>query len=134
MTGLQVPADCMEKPVLKIKLLLVDDHPVVRRGIQSCLAKYHHLEIVGEAADGRQAIKLPKELSPDIILLDIGLPGMDGVAAMDLLKKEAPRSKVLVLSMHHNKDAVLRLIQAGVRGYLLKEAPPEEIVRAIESV
>jgi len=75
-----------------------------------------------------------KELSPHIVLLDIGLPDMDGVAVTELLRKESPQTKVLVLSMQQNKDKLLRLIQAGIRGYLLKDAAPEEIVHAIDSV
>lgn len=124
----------MEKPVNKIRLLLADDHPVVRKGIESCLARYPHLQIVGEAADGKQAVSKAKELSPHIVLLDIGLPDMDGVAVTERLKKESPQTKVLVLSMQQNKDTLLRLIQAGIRGYLLKDAAPDEIVRAIDSV
>src|SRR6266481_8350973 len=78
----------MEQPLNKIRLLLVDDHPVVRKGIRSCLSKYRHLDVVGEAAEGKQAINKAKELLPDIVLLDIGLPGMDGVTVTELLKTE----------------------------------------------
>jgi two-component system nitrate/nitrite response regulator NarL len=124
----------MERPVNKIRLLLADDHPVVRKGIESCLARYPHLQVIGEAADGKQAVSKAKELSPHIVLLDIGLPDMDGVTVTERLKKESPQTKVLVLSMQQNKDTLLRLIQAGIRGYLLKDAAPEEIVRAIDSV
>jgi len=124
----------MERQVKKIRLLLADDHPVVRKGIESCLARYRHLEVVGEAADGKQALSKANELAPDILLLDIGLPDMDGVAVTERLKKESPHTKVLVLSMHQHKDTLLRLIQAGIRGYLLKDAAPEEIVRAIDAV
>jgi two-component system nitrate/nitrite response regulator NarL len=124
----------MERSVNKIRLLLADDHPVVRKGIGSCLAKYRHLEVVGEAADGRQAVNRTKELSPDIVLLDLGMPALDGVAVTELLQKESPNTKVLVLTVHQNKDALQRLVQAGIRGYLLKDAAPEEIVRAIDAV
>jgi len=124
----------MERPTKRIRLLLADDHPVVRRGIASCLARYRHLEVVGEAADGKQALSQAKELSPDIILLDLGMPNLDGVAATEMLKQESPETKVLVLSMHQNKDTLQRLIRAGIRGYLLKDAAAEEIVRAIDSV
>lgn len=124
----------MERPVKKIRLLLVDDHPVVRKGIESSLARHRHLEVVGEAADGREALNRAKELVPDIVLLDLGMPNMDGITVTEILRKELPQTKVLVLSMHHSKDMLQRLIQAGIRGYLLKDATPEEIVRAIETV
>lgn len=123
-----------EKMKSRIKLLLVDDHPVVRRGISSCLARQERLSIVGEAADGIEAVRKAKELSPDIVLMDIDMPHMDGLAVTELLRKELPGVKVLILSMHSNTDYVLRIIQSGARGYILKEATPEELVRAIETV
>jgi len=124
----------MKQTKNKIKLLLADDHPVVRKGIGSCLARQAHLEVVGEAADGKEAVAKTRELAPDIILMDINMPNMDGVAVTELLHKDAPKTKVIILSMHLNKEHVLRLIQAGVRGYVLKDASPEELVRAIDAV
>jgi two-component system nitrate/nitrite response regulator NarL len=118
----------------KIKVLIVDDHPVVRKGLHSCLANRENLKIVGEAGDGAEAILKVKELSPDIVLMDINMPGMDGLAATETLRKDSPRTKVLVLSMHSTRDYVLRIIKAGARGYVLKDAPTEELVRAIEVV
>jgi two-component system nitrate/nitrite response regulator NarL len=124
----------MKQTKNKIKLLLADDHPVVRKGIGSCLARQAHLVVVGEAADGKEAVAKTRELAPDIILMDINMPNMDGVAVTELLHKDAPKTKVIILSMHLNKEHVLRLIQAGVRGYVLKDASPEELVRAIDAV
>src|SRR5258708_22026789 len=118
----------------KIRLLLVDDHPVVRKGIGSCLARSPGLEIVGEAGDGVEAMRKARELSPDIILMDIDMPHMTGLAVTEVLKKEMPQIKVLILSMHGNTDFVLRIIQSGARGYVLKEASPDELVKAIETV
>ena len=118
----------------KIKVLIVDDHPVVRKGLQSCLAAKEHLKIVGEACDGAEAIKQVKALEPDIVLVDIQMPGMDGLALTETLKKESPQVKVLILSMQGSRESVLRIIRAGARGYVLKDAPPEELVRAIETV
>ena len=118
----------------KIKLLLVDDHPVVRKGLHSCLANRENLKIVGEAGDGAESIRIAKELEPDIVLMDINMPGMDGLAVTETLRKETPKIKVLVLSMHSGRDYVLRIIKAGARGYVLKDAPTDELVKAIEAV
>jgi len=118
----------------KIKVLIADDHPVVRKGLQSCLAKHDNLKVVGEACDGDEAVRKTRELSPDLVLMDITMPKMNGLAVTELLRKETPRTKVLVLSVHSNKDYIFRVIQAGAHGYVSKEAPPDELVRAIESV
>jgi len=123
------------EPVKKrIKVLLADDHPVVRKGIASCLGRHQHLEIVGEASDGLEAIRKAKELVPDIILMDIDMPQMNGLAVSEMLRKEMPQVKVLILSMHSNTEYVLRILESGARGYVLKEASPEELVKAIETV
>lgn len=118
----------------KIKVLIVDDHPVVRKGLWSCLDARPNLKVVGEAADGTEAILKVCRFSPDVVLVDIHMPGMDGLAVTKALRKQAPKSKVLILSMHSNREAVLPIIKAGARGYVLKDAPPEELVRAIETV
>ena len=118
----------------RIKLLLVDDHPVVRKGINSCLARHEHLQIVGEAADGVEALKKARELMPDIVLMDIDMPQKDGLEVTELLRKELPKIKVLILSMHSNTEYVMRIIQSGASGYMLKEAPTEELVRAIDII
>ena len=117
-----------------IKVLVADDHPVVRKGLQSCLAKHGHLKVVGEAADGDEALRKTRELAPDVVLMDISMPGMNGLAVTEVLRKELPEVKVLVLSVHSNKSSIFRVIQAGAHGYVSKEAPPEELLRAIESV
>ncbi len=118
----------------KIKLLVADDHPVVRKGLQLCLARQERLKLVGEAADGDEAVQKTKELLPDVLLLDIGMPRMNGLAVTELLRKEAPKVKILILSMHSNKEYVFRVIQAGAHGYVSKEASPEELLQAIETV
>jgi two-component system, NarL family, nitrate/nitrite response regulator NarL len=117
-----------------IKVLVADDHPVVRKGLQTCLAKQPKLRIVGEAADGDEALRKARELSPDVVLMDISMPGMNGLAVTEVLRRELPQMKVLVLSVHSNKQYIFRVIQAGAHGYVSKEAPPEELLRAIESV
>jgi two-component system nitrate/nitrite response regulator NarL len=92
------------------------------------------LDVVGEAVDGREAVAKTKALSPDIVLMDINLPRMNGLDATRLLHKEFPQTKVLILTVHNNKEYVLQIIQAGARGYVLKDASPEELVLAIEQV
>jgi DNA-binding NarL/FixJ family response regulator len=118
----------------KLKVLVVDDHPVVRKGLQTCLARQERLKIVGEACDGDEALVKVRELLPDVVLMDIDLPRMNGLAVTELLRKERPRIKVLVLTVHTNKEFILRIIQAGAHGYVPKVARPDELVRAIESV
>ena len=117
-----------------IKVLVVDDHPVVRRGISACLARHQQMQVIGEASDGREALRLARELHPDIMLIDIDMPQMNGLAATEALHRELPAIKVLILSMHSNTEYVLRIIQSGARGFVLKEAPTAELVHAIETV
>src|SRR5256714_1224331 len=118
----------------RIKILVADDHPVVRKGLQSCLAKQDRLKLVGEASDGDEALKRVRELAPDVVLMDISMPRMNGLAVTELIRKELPTTKVLVLSVHNNRDYIFRIIQAGAHGYVSKEASPEELLKAIESV
>ncbi len=118
----------------RIKIMLVDDHPVVRKGVSSCLSRHEHLQIVAEASDGREAMTKARQLMPHVILMDIDMPHMNGLAVTELLRKDLPEIKVLILSMHSNTEYVLRIIQSGARGYILKEAPTEQLVRAIEAV
>ncbi len=118
----------------KIKVLVADDHPVVRKGLQSCLAKQERLKIVGEAADGDEALRKTRELVPDVVLMDIAMPRMNGLAVTEVLRKENSKSKILVLSVHNNREYIFRIIRAGAHGYVSKEASPDELLRAIESV
>ena len=118
----------------RIRILLVDDHPIVRRGISSCLARHEHLVIVGEAADGLEALAKARELLPDLVLMDLDMPNMSGLAVTEVLCRERPQIKVLILSMHRRTEYLLRILQSGARGYVLKEAPSEELVKAIETV
>lgn len=118
----------------RIRLLLADDHPVVRKGIRSCLERHEQLEIVGEAGNGEEALLKARQLKPDLVLMDIDMPQRTGLEVTELLRKEMPQVKVLILSMHDNSDYIVRILQSGARGYVLKEASPEELVKAIETV
>jgi two-component system nitrate/nitrite response regulator NarL len=118
----------------KIRLLLVDDHPVVRRGMRSCLEGIRHVEIVDEAVDGKEAVEKVRKLSPDIVLMDIDMPNMNGLEATKLVREEFPDTRVLILSIHTNKEYVLQIIRSGAQGYVLKDTAPADLVRAIESV
>lgn len=129
------PAASLNCPAqTRVRLLIVDDHPIVRKGIRLCLARHPQLEVVGEAGDGREAVRRARDLQPDIVLMDIDMPEMSGLAAAEWMHRELPQMKVLILSMHSNTEYVLRIIQSGARGFVLKEAPAEELVRAIEIV
>jgi len=118
----------------RIRILLVDDHPIVRKGISSCLSKYVNLEVVGEAAGGHEAIRKARELAPDVIMMDMEMPEMDGLSVTQTLCKEMPKTKIIILSMHRHTDAVLRILQSGALGYVVKDAPVEELVKALETV
>jgi DNA-binding NarL/FixJ family response regulator len=117
-----------------INLLLVDDHPVVREGIKASLKRKRHVRIVGEASDGEEAISMARKLEPDVILMDISMPRMTGIEAAKRLRKSAPGAKILVLTMHDNKEYVLKMAQLGARGYVFKDASPSELLHAIEAV
>jgi two-component system, NarL family, nitrate/nitrite response regulator NarL len=121
-------------PRKTIRVLLADDHPVVRKGLSSCLAQVPQVEIIAEATNGQEALRKAKELSPDIVLMDIDMPLLNGLTAADILRKENPGIKVLILSMHNDSDYVMRILQSGARGYVLKGAPTEELMNAIETI
>jgi DNA-binding NarL/FixJ family response regulator len=122
------------RPNQRIRLLLADDHPVVRRGIIACLQRQPNLQVVGEAADGQEALNKARELRPDVLMTDIDMPHLTGLAVAETLRKELPSIKVLMLSTYTSTEAVLRCIRAGANGYVLKQAAPDEFVRAIEMV
>lgn len=130
----QVEAECAAVPANFIRILLVDDHPVVRKGLSACLSDCPNLVVVGEASDGVEAMRKAGELSPDLVLMDVEMPVMNGLMATEAICKRYPKTKVLVLSMHDNRDYVIQAIQAGARGFALKTAPSEELIKAIEII
>ena len=116
-----------------IRVLLVDDHAVVREGLRNFLALQDGLEIVGEAGDGNEAIEQAQLLEPDVILMDLVMPGLDGIGAMRQLRVRSPTSRVIVLTSFLEDERVLPAIQAGAAGYLLKNVAPAELARAIRA-
>jgi DNA-binding NarL/FixJ family response regulator len=116
-----------------IRVLIVDDHAVVREGLRAFLALQDGLEVAGEACDGEEAIERARELRPDVILMDLVMPKLDGVGAMRELRTHAPASRVIVLTSFLDDDRLLPAIQAGAAGYLLKNAEPAEIARAVRA-
>jgi DNA-binding NarL/FixJ family response regulator len=124
----------MPTPVKPIRVLVADDHPVVRKGLSSCLAEASNVTIVGEAFDGQDALRKARQLAPDVVLMDIDMPLLNGLTAADILRKENPSIKVLILSMHNDSDYVMRILQSGARGYVLKQAPTDDLLKAIQSI
>jgi two-component system, NarL family, response regulator LiaR len=116
-----------------IRVLLVDDHAVVREGLRAFLQLQDGLEIVGEAGDGAQAVDQAERLAPDVIVMDLVMPGLDGVGAMRELRVRAPHSRVIVLTSFLENDRLLPAIQAGAAGYLLKNVEPAQLARAIRA-
>jgi len=117
-----------------VKILLADDHKLLREGIRSLLEKQDEFEIVGEAEDGRETVKLALNLAPDVIIMDITMPNLNGIDATAQLKKEIPDSKVVALSMHKDKNFIEEMLRAGASGYLLKENSSKELIEAINTV
>ncbi|MBG85712.1 MAG: DNA-binding response regulator [Verrucomicrobiales bacterium] len=117
-----------------IKLLLADDHPVVREGIRSCLSAFKHLKIVGEASNGGEAVELATSLKPDIVLMDINMPVVNGIEATRTIASTLPNTRVVILTVVNNQQYVAEMIQSGAKGYVLKDAHPEELVEAIDEV
>jgi DNA-binding NarL/FixJ family response regulator len=118
----------------RIRILLADDHAIVRKGLRYLLDHRAECDVVGEAVDGREAVKLSEELEPDIVIMDIGMPLLNGIDATSAIIKRNPRTSVIVLSMHIDEDYVLRALTAGVKGYLLKDTAEVDLARAIEAV
>ena len=116
------------------RVLVVDDHTVIRRGIQSILRAWPEWQISGEAANGEEAVRLTQDLKPDIVLMDISMPVMGGLEATRAIRKISPETKVLLLTLHDSLEWVESALQAGARGYLLKSDTEGELIRALNVV
>lgn len=118
----------------KMRVLVADDHTMFREGIRLLLETRGEFEVVGEAATGDQAVELTRSLRPDVVIMDIGMPGMNGLEATRLIRAENPGSRVLILTIHGTDDYFFRALEVGASGYVLKEAASTDLVNAIESV
>jgi len=118
----------------KIRILLADDHTILRAGLKMMLNAQPDMEIVGEAQDGRQSINEAQRLQPDIVLMDITMPDMNGIEATRQIKKLLPETRVLVLTMHEHDEYVFQALRAGASGYMLKEAVPTELITALRVI
>ncbi len=117
----------------RIRILLADDHAVLRAGLRSLLSAHADLEVVGEAADGGEAVRLTATLSPDVVVMDIGMPGVGGIDATLRIKRDRPTTKVLILSMHDDQGYLRQVLRAGASGYLLKKSADTELLAAIRA-
>jgi DNA-binding NarL/FixJ family response regulator len=119
---------------MKLKVLIADDHGVVRKGLRLLLEEYSELEVVGEAANGREVVKLAADLSPDVILMDVAMPLLNGIEAAEQIRKVNSEIGIIMLTMHADESYVLRALNAGVKGYLLKESAEDDLLRAVKAV
>jgi two-component system nitrate/nitrite response regulator NarL len=119
---------------MPIKVLLADDHPIVREGLRAYLSTQPALSIVGEAANGMDVLEKTKALGPDIVLMDIAMPGLNGIDTTRHLHASGAGVRVLILSVHDEREYLLESFRAGARGYLLKDSAPSDVIRAIEAV
>lgn len=117
----------------RIRLIIADDHPVVRRGLCTILSAEEDIEVVGQAKDGQEAVELAQREQPDVILMDLRMPEMDGVQAIRQLKQSNPGIRTIILTTYDNDEFLFEGIRAGARGYLLKDIPPEDLIAAIRA-
>ena len=119
---------------MAIRILLADDHTVMRDGLRALLERQPDMAVVAEAADGRECVRLAEEQAPDVVIMDIGMPNMNGIEATRRITSEHPRVAVVILSMHQDESYVLRALKAGAKGYLLKDSLRAEVIEAIRMV
>ncbi|WP_120632883.1 response regulator transcription factor [Ruegeria sp. EL01] len=118
----------------KIRVLIVDDHPMVAEGIQSILETYDEIEVVGTLGSGQAAVDQATQLAPDVVLMDLNMPGLGGLSATEIILEQLPETRVLILSMHDSPEYISTALSHGAKGYILKDVPTEEIKLAIDAV
>ena len=118
----------------KIRILIADDHGIVRTGLRLQLEQNNDFEVVGEATEGREAVRMAEELSPDVVIMDIAMPNLNGIQATTQLVKKSPQIGVIILSMYSDETYLMRTLAAGAKGYLLKESADADLHRAVEVV
>jgi DNA-binding NarL/FixJ family response regulator len=116
------------------RVVLADDHSVVRQGLRAWLERSGHVQVVGEAADGREAVAIVEQLQPDVVIMDIAMPMLNGIDATAQITRRNPDTKVIILSMHADESYILRALGAGAKGYLLKESTETDVLPAVQSV
>lgn len=118
----------------KLRILLADDHVVMRTGLRALLERQPNLEVVGESENGRRTIELVDSLKPDVVVMDVGMPVLNGIEATKTIATQHPATAVVILSMHVDESYVMRALKAGARGYLLKDSAPADLISAIQAV
>ena len=117
-----------------VRILLADDHTVMRNGLRLLLERQPHLQVIGEASDGRQAVALSESSNPDVVIMDIGMPNLNGIEATRQIVNRSPRTAVAILSMHSDESYVIRALKAGARAYLLKDSAEADLLAAVRAL
>jgi DNA-binding NarL/FixJ family response regulator len=120
--------------IVAVRVFLADDHTIVREGLRLLLEAQSDLTVVGEAADGREAVSLVKQMCPDVVVMDIAMPGLDGIHATKEIRESCPATEVVILSIYSSSEHIFQALRAGARGYLLKESAGKEVAEAVRSV
>jgi two-component system response regulator NreC len=118
----------------KIRVVLADDHRMMREGIRALLERQKDIEVVGEAADGREAVRLATQLSPDLVVMDVSMPLLNGIEATRQIRRDCPKVSILILTVHESEEYVAQLLAAGADGYIIKRAAGDELISAIRAV
>ena len=117
-----------------ISVIIADDHPLVLEGVRACLETYEHIKVLGTATTGQEALRLARETNPDIAILDINMPELNGLDATEIFREELPETRLLILSMHDDSAYISSALNAGAKGYILKDVSTEEMIMAIEAI
>jgi DNA-binding NarL/FixJ family response regulator len=130
----EASSNSSDSPTREITTLIVDDHEVVREGLRLALSRAPHIRVIGEASDGASAVALAERRRPDVVIMDVRMPGMDGLAATKILSEKLPETAVLIFTAYSERSLLSRGLESGAKGYILKEAPHQTLLRAIEKV